>query len=202
MQHRKWHGIVIALGCLALRPCGAAQSPVLTEVKAAAETDEVLVRGARLKQLKQAIVEAEDRFYSRYNELNKVDKYDIQCAEDAYTGSRIPQRHCFTKLQLDAMAQNGKEVVEYFQQQAPVGEHQAGQNDNPGSAGMSGRGRPPNTDPVAIWLAHYDEYQENMLFLLKMNPDLRRLVGERDKAEKRYDDERKRRFQGRLVLRD
>ncbi|HMA10311.1 MAG TPA: hypothetical protein VKO83_00390, partial [Steroidobacteraceae bacterium] len=71
---------------------------------------------------------------------------------------------------------------------------------DPGPAGMTGRGRPPNTDPVAIWLAHYDDYRDNMLYLLKVNPDLRRLAQAGEDAKKRYDSEHKRRLKGRLIL--
>lgn len=39
-----------------------------------------------------------------------------------------------------------------------------------------------------------------MLYLLKMNPDLRRLVRERDDAQKRYDAEYRRRFKERGIL--
>jgi hypothetical protein len=51
-----------------------------------------------------------------------------------------------------------------------------------------------------VFLARYEDYKENMLYLLKMNPELRRLVREREDAEKRYNEERKRRFKGRWIL--
>lgn len=190
-MRRKWIGILLTSGILGAPLCTAAQPEV---------TDEVLVRGTRLKDLKTAIAKAEDRFYVRYNELNKVDKYDVECRMDVHTGQRIPQRRCYAKLQLEAMAQHGQEVLEMFRQQAAASEHVAGQNDNPGAAGMTGRGRPPNTDPVAIWLAHYDDYRDNLLFLLKMNPELRDLAQAGEDAKSRYEAEYKRRLKGRLVL--
>lgn len=39
-----------------------------------------------------------------------------------------------------------------------------------------------------------------MLYLLKMNPDLRRLASESENAQKRYDAEHRRRLKGRLML--
>jgi hypothetical protein len=146
-------------------------------------TDEVLVRGTRLAELRAAIVKAEDLFYARYNELNKVDKFDIECALDAHTGTKLKQRRCFTKLQLDATAQNGTEVLRMLQEQ-----------------GLGLTGTPPNTDPQAVWLAHFDDYKINMLYMLKMNPDLRQLARDSEEAQKRYDAEHKRRLKGRLVL--
>ncbi|MBK6674546.1 MAG: hypothetical protein IPG49_14180 [Proteobacteria bacterium] len=66
--------------------------------------------------------------------------------------------------------------------------------------GLGLTGRPPNTDPEAVWLAHFDDYRDNMLYLLKMNPDLRRLASESENAQKRYDAEHRRRLKGRLML--
>ena len=174
--------LVLSAAWLGVHLCCLAQSAP----KAPADvelTDEVLVRGTRLADLKAAIVEAEDRFYARYNDLNKVDKFDIECAMDAHTGTKLKQRRCFTKLQFEARAQNGMEALQMFQEQ---------------SLGLAGR--PPNTDPEAVWLAHFDDYKINMLYMLKMNPELRRLVRDREEAQKRYDAEHKRRLKGRLVL--
>jgi hypothetical protein len=177
-----WPCIVMICGCVAGPPCDAAQPG--PEASATTDiTDEVLVRGTRLRELKAAIVAAEDRFYVRYNELNKVDAYDILCALDAHTGTKLKQRRCFTKVQLEAKARNALETLQMFQEQ-----------------GMGLTGRPPNTDPTAVWLAHFDDYSSNMLYLLKVNPDLRRLARESENAQKRYDAEYKRRLKGRLIL--
>jgi hypothetical protein len=125
-------------------------------------TEEVLVRGTRLRDLRAAIVTAEDRFYEQYNALNKVDDFDIECIRDAHTGTRIPQRRCFARVLREAM--------------------------------------PPNTDPAAVWAARYDEYRDNMLYLLKMHPELRHLASEGEAAQRRYDAEYRRRLKGRAVL--
>jgi hypothetical protein len=169
-------------------------------------TEEILVRGTRLRELRAAIVTTENRFYKQYNALNKVDDFDIECVRDAHTGTRIPQRRCLTRVVREAMARQGSEAAEYFQQQATVHEYVPGQTSDsaqagdPGPAGMTGRGRPPNTDPTAVWAARYDEYRDNMLYLLKMHPELRQLASEGEAARKRYDAEYQRRLKGRLVL--
>jgi hypothetical protein len=168
------------------RPPAATAPPVATPPAAASPneiTEEVVVRGTRLYQLREAIIAAEDKFYARYNELNKVDDFDIECSVSAPTGSRLKQRGCLTKMQLKAQAAQGREFLQMVQDQA---------------AGLSGS--PPVTDPTAVFLARYEDYKENMLYLLKMNPELRRLVHEREEAEKRYNEERKRRFKGRWIL--
>jgi hypothetical protein len=191
---------MVAVACVSAPWSDAAQPT--RDINAAPPdlTDEVLVRGTRLRELRAAIVEAEERFYSRYNDVNKVDDFDIECAEDAHTGTKIPHRRCFTRLQLEAMAQQGMETLQMFQQQAA---HMASGNaEQAPSAGMSAVGRPPNTDPQAVWLAHYDEYRDNFLYLLKTHPDLRRMARAAERAQQRYDREYKRRLKGRLFVID
>jgi hypothetical protein len=162
---------------------GAAQSSGTAATESTTETEEILVRAPRLYELRAAIIKAEDRFYARYNELNKVDDFDVECKVEPPTGTKFKQRGCLTRLQLKAQQEQGREFVQMFQDQA---------------LGLTGAR--PTTDPDAAMLARYAEYKMNVLYLLKMNPDLRRLVRERDDAEKRYNDELKKRFKGRLGL--
>jgi hypothetical protein len=150
--------------------------------------DEVLVNGTRLRDLQAAVVKAEDRFYARYNELNKNDDFDIECRVEAPLGSKIPRRLCLTKVQLQAKTAYGREFLQSLQDMTRV----------PGGSG--GVGKPPDTNPAAIWGARYEEYRANMLSLLNNYPELRRLAGEGEAARKRFDDEYKRRLKGRLVL--
>ena len=180
----------------------AAQPDPATPSRQVETTDEVLVHGTRLRDLKAAVVAAEDRFYMRYNDLNKVDDYDIDCRMDMHTGTRIPQRRCFAKLLLEAMGQQGEEVL-YMLQQAPKPQDLPGfAPSEPHAAGMGGAGRMPNTNPEWVWQAHYEDYRDNMLYLMGMNPDLKRLAREAEDARKRYDNEFKRRLKGRLVVID
>jgi hypothetical protein len=181
----KWVLIAMSSAWPGIQWCDAAQLEDQVRPASAQLTDEVLVRGARLRELRAATVAAEERFYARYNELNKVDDYDIECAMNVHTGQRIPQRRCLTRLQLDARARNGIEVLEMRQQQAE---------------GSGQTGRPPNTNPEGIWLSRYDEYKSNMLYLLKVHPELRRLARDSEAAQKRYDTEYRRRLKGRLIL--
>src|SRR5512139_2187910 len=199
----KWIVMAMASGCLSGQFCAAGQPELRDSVAKPEVTDEVLVRGTRLRELRAAVVAAEDRFYEQYNALNKVDDYDVECFKDVRTGTRIPQRRCFTKLQLEAMSQQGKEVLQMMQDHPKPIEGIPGQPAaDQGPAGMTGAGRLPNTNPEAIWLAHYDDYRDNMLYLLKMNPGLRRLAQAGEDAKRRYDSEHKRRLKGRLILID
>ena len=198
-MRRAWLPVLTTLVCLATQPCIAAQPPAVPDPTTDV-IDEIVVRGARLRDLRAAIVAAQDRFYARYNDVNQADEFDIDCAEDIHTGQRIPQRRCFTKVQREAMAQNGREVVEMFQHQAMSVLAVPGLlASEPGPTGMTAAGRPPNTDPQVVWLARYAEYRQNMLYLLKAHPDLERMARDAEKAQRRYDGEYKRRLKGRLL---
>jgi hypothetical protein len=187
-MHRTWHGIVIALWFAFATISPAAQSSGTTAAAPPTEMEEIVVRAPRLYELRAAIVKAEDRFYARYNELNKVDDFDVECKVDAPTGTKFKQRGCLTRVQLKAQKEQGSEFLQMIQDKAA------------GAEGTPVRGAPPTTDPDTAMLARYPEYKMNVLYLLKMNPELRRLVRERDEAEKRYNDELKKRFKGRLGL--
>jgi hypothetical protein len=180
-MHRKWLGILIS-GCLGTQLCAGAQPMAEVGTTPTDVLDEVLVRGARLSDLKAAIVEAEDRFYARYNELNTTNVFDIECVVDRRTGTKLKRRICLTKLQRKAMSDQGREYQHSLQDTTIYVD-----------AGALGLGKPPDTDPRVVWDARYEEFRNNMLDLLKQNPELRRLADESEEAGKRYDAERKRR---------
>jgi hypothetical protein len=155
--------------CLTLAPAVASQPGSQVE-----ELDEITIEGKKLSQLRMAVIETEDRFYKLFNELNTNDDYDVQCANQAPTGSRITRRVCKPVFYANAEA-------EYAQ--ALVGGYYA----------------PPAT---MVALQRTDEYQQAMRELVERNPKLRRLLIERDRLERNYVKARKERFKGRLILSD
>ena len=180
-----WSGILIIAGCTAAQTCVAAQSN--SEVATPTNVlDEVLVRNTRLDSLKAEIAKAEGRFYARYNELNPKDEFDIECAVDARTGTKLKRRVCLTKLQLQAKSDQGREYVQSLQAASALVVTQ----------GSIVLGKPPDTDPMAVWTSRYDDYRENMLRLLKEHPDLQRLAEEGEQATERFNAEYKRRIKG------
>src|SRR5689334_9582583 len=94
-------------------PCNAEQ-PVPASTSAT-DTEEILVQAKRLSQLHAEVVAAEDRFFARYNELNKVNDFDVQCRLEAPTGSRRRQRTCETQLQADEESKYGMAYVQMLQ---------------------------------------------------------------------------------------
>ncbi len=74
--------------------------------------EEVIVMGMKLKpyELRQRIVEAEDRFYLRYNEINDEDEFDVNCIVVARTGTNLKHRICRPVFEERAIQEHGREV--------------------------------------------------------------------------------------------
>jgi hypothetical protein len=136
------------------------------------ELDEVIVSGMTLRQMRDAIVAAEQRFYDLYNELNQDDDFDVHCREHAPLGTRIKQRQCLIAFQEEAQ-------MEFVQ------------------AALNGYYAP---DPVTVWLERGDEYREAALAVINGDVRLLRLVKERERLEEKYKAERRERFKGRWIL--
>jgi hypothetical protein len=182
MYSKHWNGIsdrcsvlLVSAILLACGPAFAVQAvaqPAGTTAPERVELDEVTVMGKKLYQMRKEIVEAEDRFYAAFNELNTNDDYDVHCATEARTGTRIRNRVC-----------------------KPV--FYANAQENEARAMLTGDYAPP-ADLVA--LERSDDYRKGVLAVINKNPKLRRLVRERDELEQHYLKERQARFKGRWIL--
>lgn len=137
------------------------------------ELEEVLVRGTRLWQLREAIVEAEDRLYARYNELNKNRDFDIHCRREAPIGTRLKKRICQVRFFEDAQAEYARTFV-------------------------TGVGFAP--DPDLVMLERSDEFRDNAVELYRSDRRLRALSRDLERLRKKYEEERKERFKDRWIL--
>ena len=79
--------------CIRMAVGQAATAPAASE-PATSPGDEIIVRGRALEGLKLRIERAEDDVYTRFNEINSDDSYDIHCYERAPAGTRIKKRMC------------------------------------------------------------------------------------------------------------
>lgn len=88
--------LALVAGATPAFPVEEAPPTTVDNVHDVTTLDEVVVSGrlGSLAALRQAIVEAEDRFYARFNEVNEHDDFDVQCRTLAPTGTRIPERVC------------------------------------------------------------------------------------------------------------
>lgn len=134
--------------------------------------DEVIVSGMSLRQMRDAIVAAEQRFYDLYNELNQEDDFDIHCHERAALGTRIKRRECLVAFQEEAQMMYARAV-------------------------MNGDFSP---DAVMMTLERRDEYRRNALAVINGDARLRRMIQERARLEEKYEAERRQRFKGRWIV--
>ncbi len=152
---------------LQLHSASAAESTVSLE-----ELDQVEVYGARLEpsELRHAIIEAEDRFYEAYNELNTNDDFDVTCRVEARTGTRLTTRTCKPQYQEDAVQEGAKQAVELRQGFQSLG----------GEA-LLGATSPPVPGAIKI-MARRPEVERNMRNLVRKHPELTELLRQRAAA--------------------
>ena len=84
-----------------------------TVASTTAELEEVIVSGKldSLSQLRKAMDRAEDRVYSRYNEINKRSAYDIDCRTEAPLGSRQKVKTCQPRYVSDALHEDAFDAL-------------------------------------------------------------------------------------------
>lgn len=147
-----------------------------------APLDEVVVEGTRgkLKQMIEQMVQLEDRFYERYNELNTNDDFDMYCAQEARIGTNVKRRYCHPVYETRAMETEGREYAQMMQfNTGPP----AGPMLPPGAVAAAG---PPPPAIVTIE-ARREEYKDNLRKVASENPELVRLLRERYELAQRYE---------------
>lgn len=138
------------------------------------ETDEIVVNGERVKieAMRKEIVQLEDQFYERYNELNTVDDFDIRCIEEARTGTRFIKRSCRPIYQERAVEEEGQaafRIQQRFREKGPA---------------VADSGPPiPATQTI---LRRLPEYQKNMETVTRQHPELARLLEQRARLIEQY----------------
>lgn len=101
-------GAVLAALCLASAAAHAADSPE-SSAAGGKSLDEIMVQGTTLAALRTGMARLEDEFYRRYNELNSNDLYDVYCAVEARTGTRLERRYCRPVFEIRALQTEGSE---------------------------------------------------------------------------------------------
>jgi hypothetical protein len=176
--------VLAIVAAVSLAPVTAAEYWTVPRPDTEELLDEAAVQGYRLLDLRTAMVEAESRFYARYNELNSRDEFDIECEEYRGIDTNFIERHCHTRAWKEAAHQESIAVYDAIDRQS-----------NDGDSGARPRFLPANLALQAL----FPEYKDNLLQLLSRHPDLRRLADERQQLGKRYDTERRKRTKGKLV---
>lgn len=165
-KHHGWLRTSLVLAGLALLPALAAAAVATPQPGSEVVLDEVTVPGTPLYKMRMQMVELEKRFYSRYNELNKDNDFDVDCRAQTPLGTHIQQRVC-------KVAYYEKAETEYAQ------------------AMMGGWVAP---EPVLVEMERRGEYRQNVLKVINGDQTLLRMARERDELTKRYEKEYARRF--------
>ena len=162
-----------------IRASEAAAAPVVAPpdittapAKSDEQVEEIIVQGSRLWQMHKAITDADDRFFARYNEINKKHDFDVHCGMEAPLGTKLKQRICRPTFQEKAEEQWARSLLD-------------GTAANP---------------PEVVRVAREDEYRKNLLDVVRGNPELMKLLRQRDALEKKYEAELKKRMKGKWFL--
>lgn len=151
---------------LAATPAPMPTSTTAPQIEQLQELDEVVVHGTRLYD---RIVRAEDRFYKLYNEINKDDDFDINCAHVSLDPeTRIEDRVCMPSFFTNS-------IVESF----TWSERCRGTQDEEGNYVPP----PPcyTPPPPELVLMHRsDELARNMMAVIHSDPRLGDMAGELD----------------------
>jgi hypothetical protein len=151
------------------------------------EIDEIVVRGTRLSELRSGIIAAENRFYSRYNELNTIRDFEISCIMDAPTGQKKKVRRCRTGLEVRARTEEAEDILNSLQRSTST------------IGGGDVASRTTNVDIMSLHLTREEQFRQHFLQLVNNHADLRALLDEREARQAVYDKELARRSSGRLV---
>jgi hypothetical protein len=178
-ENRKRKAGVALLIAVFATQCLAAADP--KPVSPGENLDELVIRAKRLKlrEMRTQIVEVEDRFYAKYNELNTNDDYDIHCREYTPTGSISKDRVCRASFEERLDVHYARDVMRMMDGEGTV---------------------PPPQDPDRELLEKYTLLRKHALKVINANPELRRMVREREALDKAYNEEQKIRLNGRVYV--
>lgn len=165
-------GVVVALaGASAVAVAAATTEADAGATRSPTEAlDEVLVRGARLRELRAAAIRTQDAVISRYNELTKDDDLRIECGRLTPTGTHFSYRYCQLRLQRRAQEMDATAFMNFMH-----------------SLDQPTADAPPVREVGVRLMERSEEYRRNLARLLEDNPDLRELVHASDEALQRYE---------------
>jgi len=139
------------------------QSAEATAVQASAQRlpyEVIVTPSIRRSDLRKLIIQVEEDFFEKFNELNIDERYDILCYRYIPTASHIPERVCEPYFMINSRAANVSEVVSMIM----------------GPPGKRDRLSVPLFDPRAMRnqvAFEYDILQKKMEELNKDNLELR-----------------------------
>ena len=168
---------------------GKVEAVAPSNVGAVSSLEEVVIQGDRtLSAARKAMVDAEDRFYARWNDLNDDRKFDIRCHNEIPSDhpSRIWHRVCQPAFLEDMVQVASAEFVQAMQ-----------------GGTTAGRGQVmlPSSNPGQVMLMRA-EMKKRTLAMLQKDPELMRALLERARLEQHFEALRKEKFKDRWIVWD
>jgi hypothetical protein len=153
-----------------------ATATVQQDLSSITSLDEVVVTGKldSLSGIRAAIKDSEERFYARYNELNKDRNFDITCRNEAPTGSRVDRDNCQAQVVDETSAAEAQAFV----------------------SGIAGT--VPVTPMTVLRSSAAAEMRQRALVLLKNDPELMQDLLEHARLEQMYQQMVRKKFKGHL----
>jgi len=95
-------------------PALAQTEPPARERSAAArqeQTEEVVVRGRRIGELRAEVEDARERAYELFNDINSNDEFDVYCHNESRSGTNVPQVVCRAQFENRVSAAAAREYL-------------------------------------------------------------------------------------------
>jgi len=168
---------------------GKVEAVAPSNVGAVSSLEEVVIQGDRtLSAARKAMVDAEDRFYARWNDLNDDRKFDIRCHNEIPSDhpSRIWHRVCQPAFLEDMVQVASAEFVQAMQ-----------------GGTTAGRGQVmlPSSNPGQVMLMRA-EMKKRTLAMLQKDPELMRALLEHARLQQHFEVLRKEKFRNRWIVWD
>lgn len=172
------HTVICLISILAAGPFMAQDKASESGENVQAEPiDEITVIGEKtLLNLKYAAQQAEDDFFTLFNELNEDDEFDVYCDNESNTYSRIKRRTCWSPFERDV----DQEELRY-------------QLESGGRMGARNEG---------LIKAKRKQQAEMLMKIVVENPELQKLYRRYGEANVRFYSERQRRCSDNLLCRN
>jgi hypothetical protein len=133
---------------------------------------EINAQREKLAVMRAEMIKLEDQFFTEYNKLNADHQYDVFCDREAETGTLLKKRVCRPVFVSKATEEEAQAL-------------------------LRGESAPPANLTI---MAKETDYEKNVLAVINKNPQLRKLVRERDALAKHYEAVRKAKFKGKIVV--
>lgn len=105
------HGLLVAIAFTPILSAHALQ-PAEETLEPPDDIEEVVVSGGKtLSQWRLEVERAEDQLVALFNKLNEGEDNDVRCRNEAATGTRIPQRVCWSQAQDRASATGARDFL-------------------------------------------------------------------------------------------